>query len=59
MVATRLGYADVAEMLLKAGANLAIKDRNYMTALDFAHKFKQGKIAKSLRTANKNIQAAK
>ena len=59
MVATRLGYAGVAEMLLKAGASITIKDRNDMKALDFAHKCKQGKIAKIIRTANKNIQATK
>ena len=52
MVATRLGFADVVGMLLNSGANIKIKDLNAMTALDFAHKCKQGKTAKMLRTAN-------
>jgi hypothetical protein len=59
MFATRLGYADVAEMLLKTGASTTIKARNDMTALNFAHKCKQGKIAKTIRIANKSIQATK
>ncbi len=53
MVATLVGSAEVAEMLLKAGANTNIKDCNEMTALDIAHKRKQGKIAKIIRTRKK------
>jgi len=55
MIATIGGHADIVEMLLGAGANAAIEDRNAMIALDFAHKYKQGKIAKKLRTV-KSIQ---
>ena len=39
--------------LLKAGASINIKDRNNMTALDFAHKYKQGKIAQMIRIDSK------
>lgn len=55
IVSTREGHADIAEMLLKAGASINIKDHENMTALDFAHKLKQGKIARLIRTANKRI----
>jgi Ankyrin repeats (3 copies) len=59
MVAARLGHADVAELLLKEGASVNIKDRKAMTALDYAHKNKQGKIAKMIRTANKRLPERK
>lgn len=53
MVATSLGHADVVDMLLDIGVNTAIKNRDDMTALDIAHNCNQGKIAKSLRIANR------
>lgn len=51
MVATAGGHADIVDMLLKAGADIAIKNCDDLTALDIAHKHRQGKIAKRLRTA--------
>jgi hypothetical protein len=51
MVAARLGYADVVATLLKTGTDVSIKDRNNMRALDFAQKYKQGRIARMIRTA--------
>jgi len=53
IVATVNGNVDVVDELLKARANTEIKDRDEKTALDIAHKQKQGKIAKKLRLAAK------
>jgi len=53
MIAAALGHVNVVKMLLKAGANITIKDRYSVTALDIAQNRRQGKIAKLIRTAKK------
>jgi len=51
MVASSNSHLPIIELLLDAGADQTVTTREGLTALDFAHKYGHGQIAKRLRQA--------